>query len=622
MPTEFENRIGVSAAAVSALIIDRERLHLPQTGVLPASEDGGFVTLVGPDELGYPMVDELLPLERIMRNIRSDADGEGLDADRELSIFDLHMDDLTAHLHDRILNGAVPFALRAPPVGELQPVNRLYEAVLRDAEFAESAADENDDVKRARALLFKADADGALNATSALELYRDFEKRLEDLDAEIRAAEEENDRARVNTLLARQQRLEAEWLTLGARQEIEAAFATIKSASEVASFQDERDRLLSRFQSGRRARLSSSGLSFFTARLAPIAPLFSEGDNPSWRKVTIDWADVRTGLDSKMFEALGVSEQSLDLVATDMDSLSFEYTVCDIIRDWLDRDFFEARYWRTGDSLLSDGSGSGEFPVLATRAIFIRNARTRRQTFVATKGASRPNPRVVTLRTRRNAKTTVALLANAGRKKSFASSQRLLRANRKAEKNSRKRRKVRRPKVRDHRTARPRSSAARPPRRRAAAHKARPRRVIRTITAVARKAPITVTGAITADSADAAAFDGLSLSFIREDSDEKTPIKLTKTSKLTRTFSVVIPSVSGSNAGTVSLVLEDREGNELDEETYSYHFRAQKKTLNWKIVKNEEVVALTGEGLPVLHAYVMELLPKCPNPDESLIWAD
>ena len=621
MPTDFENRVGVSAAAISALIIDRERLQLPQPGVTSNGADGGFVTLLGPDELGYPMVDELLPLERIMRNIRSDAEGEGLDPDRELSIFDLQLDDLTAHLHDRILNGAVPFTLRAPPVGELQPVNRLYEGMLRDAEFAESTSEENHEVKRARALLFRSDADGALIATSALELYRDFKKRLEDLNAEIRTAEEEDDRDRVSVLQTRQQRLEAEWLTLGARKDIEAAFATLKSASEVASFQDERERLLARFQSGKRARLSSSGLSFFATRLAPIAPLFSEENNPSWRKVEIDWVDARNSLDKKMFEALGVSEQSLDLVATDIDSLSFEYTVCDIIREWLDRDFFRARYWRTNGSLLSDGGGSGEFPALATRAVFVRNARTTRETYVATKGASRPKPRVVTLRTRRKTKTTANLLSDAGRKKSFASSQRLLKTNRKARKSKEKRRKARRPRVRDHRTGRPRSAASRPARRRAA-RKARPSRVVRTITAVARKAPITVTGAITADSGDAAAFDGLTLSFIRGDGDEKTPIKLTKTSKTARTFSTVVRPISGSKASTITLVLEDKEGNELDEETYTHQLRAQKKTINWKIVKNEEVVALTGEGLPVLHAYVMELIPKCPNPDESLIWAD
>ncbi len=320
--------------------------------------------------VGYPMETELLPLEAIMRDAEMIARSEESSEDRGMTTADHTLEQINAFVHDQLLNPALPLSPSTTSVTTVRPVNRIYGETLKRAAFAGSVVSSSERYKEAEALLFE---DGA--KSKIYKTYLDYEERIR--NERDKLADIGDDSEQRKDIEQRITRLNAEWIGLGRKNEIENAFRTLQKESSSAGFEDERQALVERFKAGEKVRIDADGqLSYAKVQLVPITPLFSEESGTQWQRVKLKADDIRHNIDKDTGDLIGVSEEQIERATEHLRHLSFEFLVCSIRRDWLDTTFFTRRYWRldSGEEPISDGKGGGLLPALPKNIIFIRDA--------------------------------------------------------------------------------------------------------------------------------------------------------------------------------------------------------------------------------------------------------
>ncbi|MCO5238307.1 MAG: hypothetical protein M9904_14015 [Chitinophagaceae bacterium] len=97
-------------------------------------------------------------------------------------------------------------------------------------------------------------------------------------------------------------------------------------------------------------------------------------DNISWQQMKLEKAEVTALVEQaprRLKDLFDISTQDIDI-----NKISFEYTVVEIIREWLHyKDFLLQHFWKLPDGAvsLSDGKTEGRLPAFPDKMIFIRN---------------------------------------------------------------------------------------------------------------------------------------------------------------------------------------------------------------------------------------------------------
>ncbi len=614
----------------------------------PGEAGQSYLALVGGlGGFGRQLIDELLPLEQLM-GLASGQDSTAVEG--SLTETDLLLDSLMAQLHDEILNPAWPFRLEPPPHVDIRTINRIYNDTLRGADVAGGVV-LNAEAEAADALLF---ADG--EPTALLEAYRSFERQVDEASVGLSALARDapiEDRARLQSKL---DRLQAEWVGLGRRREVEQAFTVIRDAQTDLGFEDERAAVLQKFESGEKMRRDAPGLSYFRSSLVPTAPLLDQ-DSSSWQRVTLSQAQAKMVFTPRMrlSFALGVADVAKAL--DDIAEVTFEMLVCEIRRDWLDTDFFRERYWRLADSAqLSDGVGGGQLPCLPHKAVFVRNL-TFSTNSVDVELVS-PQQKAGTVTKVRRTPTRVKLasqpvdavrqveLLKAANRVGLKSAARMISTEKvalaspnllkvvmplmtgptfRATANVT----VNPPQARTPQVSRRRPGDTRDHR----AEKVLTRRkrvgdVIRVFAKPGKpgEAAVAVIGSIQVAADDKLLLDELFVSVVAHDPPVGSPegIELDHHSPQHARFSTMLQPQATfdgvqESIRTYAIRLHDSDGLIVAEHIIDMSSADRKLRLEWKAVSEPNVFAI-AENTPLVHAYVVRVIPKCPDPDESLAW--
>ena len=403
----FSDRLAMVQAAVACSLSAHEKLGY--AGVLHAdSIRDQYLALLGPGAFGYFIDDELFVLENNMKNLNAE---RSLDTDsdkgRKLTNIDMEIDKLTSRLHNQILNPNIPFKLQMLDPMSLQSIDKVFGDALNTSEFAKPRKVDNEKLKKARDLLFEVDDSGDKVATKMLLKYREFEERIFDARLSLVEFKSQNDQVSIDAAEVKINHLKAEWIIVGNQVEVENAFSIISKITRDASFEDERNIWREQFKSGAVKRISAIGQTYHIANLTPISPLFSVNNDPHWRKISLTAKDVRKIVDDSIMQLFDTDTHQIISNSESLKSISFEYYKCSIHRDWLDTDFLNARFWRFLDDkqLLSDGVGNGALSTIPSSAIFIRNVNaTFEKVVVINKNNIRPLKNIIFMRAQANNK--------------------------------------------------------------------------------------------------------------------------------------------------------------------------------------------------------------------------
>ncbi|MCC5908092.1 MAG: hypothetical protein JJU13_17890 [Balneolaceae bacterium] len=375
MNSLIQDQITICRAAIATTIAARLGMPFASPDIAKTGDTEGrtYFTIcskppAGP--VGYPMETELLPLEAIMRNAEMIVRSEESLEDRGMTAADHTLEQINAFVHDQLLNPSLPLSPATPSITTVRPVNRIYGETLKRATFAGSVVSSSERYKEAEALLFE---DGA--RSKVYKTYIDYEERIrKERNKLADVLDDSEQRKRIEQRIAQ---LNAEWIGLGRKNEIEEAFRIFQEESSSAGFEDERQTLIERLKAGEKVRIDADGqLSYAKVQLVPITPLFSEESGTQWQRVKLKTDDIRHNIDNDVRDLLGVSVEQIERATEKLRHLSFEFFVCSIRRDWLDTTFFKQRYWRldSEEEPISDGKGGGQIPALPKNIIFIRDA--------------------------------------------------------------------------------------------------------------------------------------------------------------------------------------------------------------------------------------------------------
>jgi hypothetical protein len=708
MASLVEDRMVVARAAIASTIAARTGMRF--AGTPTATNEGDqdtYLTLCSMPPAGYHMEIELTPLELIMREVEGRREGEQ-QASRKITTADHLLEEINAFVHNRLLNPALPVQPLSPGLTDSATIDTVYGETLRRATFAGSAVAQSPRLDEAESLLFD---DGV--PTETLEKYRDYEKRVGDARADLREIATSGDDASRELAEQRLQRLEAEWIGIGRKREIEEAFRIIQEESVAAGFEDERVALLERFRAGEEKRIDLPGMTYHRVQIAPIAPLFSEESGGHWRRVDLDAGSVVSAISDDAKAVFGITDEQVRRAIDRLQSLSLEFITCDLVRDWIDTRFFTQRYWRLdpGETPLSDGVGGGRLPALPTKVVFIRNATveyegdwTARPGTLAEVSFEAPlqstlqiaaelqpektakSAQIMEAAKRRGLTSSISLLDREAKRVSAKTIRSAVAAAapmkaRSGEDNSgsvlaaarsgmigssantirmkserpvsressggarvrddrdRDRPTTRRPsggvRVRDHRdqdrpTTRESSGGAR-----VRDHRERNRSTTRESSGGARvrdhrdpnrptqPTNLTVKGTIEVPDEQKAVLDGISLHYTGEHRpDQEVAISLSRSSPTSRTFDHRFTSrirTSSRPQRRYEIILRDADGDELDRRSLEIGDETE-MTLNWVVRAEQMVIELAGQYTPTLHAWGLQPLPPCPDPDDTLEW--
>ncbi|MEL7833024.1 hypothetical protein [Fodinibius sp. Rm-B-1B1-1] len=671
-----QERIAICRAAMATSIAKNIGMPIANPNTHGSQQLGGkkFFTICSYPPVGYPMEAELFPLEAIMRDIEI-IDESGNSEEETITRADHKLEEINAFVHDRLLNPILPLKSLTPPVSSLNSINEVYGDTLEEAIFAGKVAASSDRYKKAMALLFQ---DG--ERSEALKKYLEYEKHIQEIRAKLQSIDE--DTSERKDLEAKLDRLEAEWIGIGSKNEIEEAFRIIKEESASAGFEDERKRLLDQFKAGEKKRIDAAGLSYFKVQIAPISPLFNNDSDVHWQRVKLQADEIRDNIDSTIAkDVVGIPEKQIERTAQNIRHISFEFLKCSILRDWLDPDFFDQGFWRleSDQELLSDGEGSGRLPTLLKNIIFIRDAEVvfegeatayfgdsdkrnidnrmvmptlqvlpdktlekvgeeRELTDAAEhaglseslqlldqetkRSTSLPKNRILTM-TKGFDKNDEQLESNDVQKSSFHSlNATLVQPQVHAIPiNTEKENKESssKPKIHPLRS----SDVSR------IAKKIRPNIDLRPINLnkggstneeEQPQVSIKITGEIVTTDDHPELLDEVSLSFVSLDGDREVQDIELKKSSHTRLIIKRDVVWKSKESPQFEFILKDKDGDELDRRIVKPDKSENKLNLKWTLNTEPVLVELAGKHTPTLHGYGLEVVPLCPNPDEDLEW--
>lgn len=323
--------------------------------------------------LGYPVVDSIIPLIEIL-----DEGNSGTQTiETGIDNLDLLMDATKADFYDRLLNNSPPFQPTTSVEFGNTILNQEYEMFLKTSNFAGSVFKESEEVKEAQNLLFPKDENGNPKKSELYRSYESFAERHKEKTKELATARSAGNTNLVNTHEMSLERIQAEWINLGSKRDVENALNIIINADKEAGFEDERNHFINIFEARKKERISSD-LSYSEVKIQPLSALSSlvnTDDNNQWTKVTLDSDQIKLHVDAKVQQSFGLLAENLPTLISKINSASFEYLVILLDREWLQQDFINARYWDHPDKLLSDGKGGGMLPTVASKIVFVREGK-------------------------------------------------------------------------------------------------------------------------------------------------------------------------------------------------------------------------------------------------------
>ncbi len=170
------------------------------------------------------------------------------------------------------------------------------------------------------------------------------------------------------------------WETLGNREKVDkylGQFMSLAGASPAKTIGD--------FKQEYELFANSNALDHLANVLKYIPTYFTPSnffeDDVSWQTLSLDKAEVTLLVQKaspRLKHIFDMGDQNIDI-----NNISFEYIVVDIVREWLHyKDFLLQRFWKQPDNQtpLSDGNGKGKLPALPEKIIFIRNVKIEAQT--------------------------------------------------------------------------------------------------------------------------------------------------------------------------------------------------------------------------------------------------
>jgi hypothetical protein len=281
-----------------------------------------------------------------------------------------------AHVANQIPRGVLA------PVAQGEYLWEVYRDVLATAQPASGAltTDEQAQLDAARAVL-SADVLTAYrqyrDATyAAEEEYKNQQLTAENSDdAALKAKWTNDDEPRLRATVARAQ---ADWVSLGHKNEVEAAEQVQQRFANSAptatwnewqtSFMDDLD-----------IKTTTDVISFAPTGFSPY-DIVDDNDWPEFELARSEIAGLIAQAPAELTEIFG---SNLEVSA--IEHISFQYRSVAVTRSWLRPALFNARFWRlpTGAEVLSDGTdaANGRCPSYIAALVFIRNVSvTLRQT--------------------------------------------------------------------------------------------------------------------------------------------------------------------------------------------------------------------------------------------------
>lgn len=671
-----QEQLAVCKAAMATTIAKNIGMPIANPNTRGSQQLGGkkFFSICSYPPVGYPMEAELFPLEAIMRDIEM-IDKSGKSENEKITEADYKLEEINAFVHDRLLNPILPLKPLTPPVSSLKAINEIYGDTLEEAIFAGKVAASSNRYEKASTLLFQ---DGA--RSEALKKYYEYEKRVQEIRTELQALDGDADEKK--NLESKLDRLEAEWIGIGRKNEIEEAFRIIKEESASAGFEDERNRLLDQFEAGKKKRIDAAGLSYFKVQIAPISPLFNKNSDIHWKRIKLQADEIRDDIDFKAAkDAVGISEKQIKRTTENIRYISFEFLKCSILRDWLDPDFFNQGFWRfeSDQELLSDGKGGGRLPSVLKNIIFVRDAEIVFEGETTAYFGDSHNPNIddemvmPTLQVL-SAKTLEKVgkereLIDAAEHAGLSESLQLLDQESKRSTSLPKNRiltMTKGIKKNDEQTA---SSDAKnnsfhsldatiiqpqvhaiPTKTEKESRESSPKPKIHPlkspdVSRIAKKirpnidlgrinvnkdsntneeekptVSINITGKIVTTDDHPELLDEVVLSFVPVGSDRKVKkIELEKSSHTQLIFNRDMVW-KGKESPQFEFILKDKDGDELDRRIVKPGKNEKELDLKWTLKTEPILVELAGKHTPTLHGYGLEVVPLCPDPDEDLEW--
>ncbi|MBD2108177.1 hypothetical protein [Nodosilinea sp. FACHB-13] len=268
----------------------------------------------------------------------------------------------------------------------------VYGDVLggHDTELAQSTrtAQEETQYQRAVQFLSIAGADGWPEMSPAVKAYNQFRDQWFVLQEHYNSVkitgETTTDLAlreqwlRVDEPRLRQQLrdLENRWLSEGFKQEVEQS-QEIRSRLGAKNPHRTWGEWNSKFDPSINALTDVDGVEFYPSSFSPMNALASG----SWQTFNLTRDEVDAMVKTAPAELR--SRLAADLQASDIESISLEFSSAAIVRTWLDSDLFKARFWRFIDRSrqLSNGNTppAGQCPAYVSAVVFARNITIKRR---------------------------------------------------------------------------------------------------------------------------------------------------------------------------------------------------------------------------------------------------
>lgn len=165
------------------------------------------------------------------------------------------------------------------------------------------------------------------------------------------------------------------WQTLGKRDEVErylGIFLTLTAGSPIKTIADLKQEYELFVKSNALDHLANE-LHYIPTYFTPLN--FFEAD-VAWQSMSLDKSEV-----SKLVQQAPQRLKDLfdmDDSSVDIDQISFEYMVVQIVREWFHyADFLLQHFWKqtTDKQIISDGNGKGSLPSFPEKMIFVRNVK-------------------------------------------------------------------------------------------------------------------------------------------------------------------------------------------------------------------------------------------------------
>lgn len=166
-----------------------------------------------------------------------------------------------------------------------------------------------------------------------------------------------------------------DWQTLGRREEVErylGTFISLTGSSPIKTIADLKQEYELFVNSNALDHLANE-LHYIPTYFTPLN--FFEAD-VAWQSMNLDKSEVN----SLVQQAPGRLKDLFDMddPSVDIDEITFEYNVVQIVREWFHyADFLLQHYWKQAadKQIISDGSGQGSLPSFPEKLIFIRNVK-------------------------------------------------------------------------------------------------------------------------------------------------------------------------------------------------------------------------------------------------------